>query len=52
MVAGITAILALTSGRWLPEVPKLLGIAQANREANGILRRFRQAVEDQIDPPR
>jgi hypothetical protein len=37
VVAGIAAILALTSGRWLPEVPRLLGIAQANRESIGIL---------------
>ena len=37
MVAGIAATLALTSGRWLPEVPKLLGPAQAKREAIGIL---------------
>lgn len=37
MVAGIAATLALTSGRWLPEVPELLGPAQANREAIGIL---------------
>lgn len=37
VAAGIVAALALASGRWLPEIPKLLGLAQANREAIGVL---------------
>jgi hypothetical protein len=45
VIAGIAAVLALTSGRWLPVVPRLLGLIDANSRAIGTMADVVQVVD-------
>ena len=45
VAAGIAAVLALTSGRWLPAVPRLLGLVEANSDVIGTMADLAQVVD-------
>ncbi len=45
VAAGIAAVLALTPGLWLPAIPRLFGLVEANSEAIGTLADVVQVVD-------